>query len=145
MLHCTSNLASGPKNLVTRLFLLSKNTAAILPRPASSTALESTSPPNRCLGAWRDKWDTLYCAIETKVENSLDRLDVGGGTGDMMVSALGGTRFVDRLILRKQSRDSLKVNVMLKPAEKVPIGQLVEDRVCARRASHVLIISLEFC
>ena len=58
---------------------------------------------------------------------SSDRLNPtpGGGTGDGMVSALEGTKFIDPLILRKQSRDSFKVNAMPKPAGKVPIGQLV--------------------
>ena len=56
---------------------------------------------------------------------SSDRLNAGGGTGDGMVSALGGTKFVDPLILRKKSRDSFKANVMPKPVGKVPIGQLV--------------------
>ena len=56
---------------------------------------------------------------------SSERLNNGGGTGDGMVSALGGTKFVDPLILRKQSRDSFKVIAMPKPIGKVPIGQLV--------------------
>ena len=56
---------------------------------------------------------------------SSERLDSGGGTGDGMVSALGGTKFVDPLILRKQSRDSFKAIAMPKPIGKVPIGQLV--------------------
>jgi hypothetical protein len=50
----------------------------------------------------------------------------GGGTGDGMVSALGGgTKFVDPLVLRKQSRESVKSIAMPKPVGKVPIGQLV--------------------
>ena len=56
---------------------------------------------------------------------SSERLNHGGGTGDGMVSALAGTKFVDPLILRKQSRDSFKAVAMPKPAGKVPIGQLV--------------------
>ena len=57
---------------------------------------------------------------------SSERLNSGGGTGDGMVSALGGgTKFVDPLILRKQSRDSVKAIAMPKPVGKVPIGQLV--------------------
>ena len=57
---------------------------------------------------------------------SSERLNPGGGTGDGMVSALGGgTKFVDPLILRKQSKDSVKVIAMPKPIGKVPIGQLV--------------------
>ncbi|KAF5325472.1 hypothetical protein D9619_010060 [Psilocybe cf. subviscida] len=58
---------------------------------------------------------------------STERLS--SGSGDGMVSALGGnTRFVDPLVLRKQSRDSMQSNkiAMPKPAPgKVPIGQLV--------------------
>lgn len=50
----------------------------------------------------------------------------GGGTGDGMVSALGGgTKFIDPLILRKKSRDNVKPIAMPKPIGKVPIGQLV--------------------
>ena len=58
---------------------------------------------------------------------SSERLNPGGGgTGDGMVSALGGgTKFVDPLVLRKQSRDSVKAIAMPKPVGKVPIGQLV--------------------
>jgi len=58
---------------------------------------------------------------------SSERLNlVGGGTGDGMVSALGGgAKFVDPLVLRKQSRDSFKAIAMPKPIGKVPIGQLV--------------------
>lgn len=57
---------------------------------------------------------------------SSERLDAGGGTGDGMVSALGGgTKFVDPLILRRQSRESFKAIAMPKPIGKVPIGQLV--------------------
>ena len=59
---------------------------------------------------------------------SSERLNLvgGGGTGDGMVSALGGgAKFVDPLILRKQSRDSFKAIAMPKPIGKVPIGQLV--------------------
>ena len=57
---------------------------------------------------------------------SSERLNPGGGTGDGMVSALGGgTKFVDPLILRKQSGDSFKAIAMPKPIGKVPIGQLV--------------------
>ncbi|PPQ84934.1 hypothetical protein CVT25_004447 [Psilocybe cyanescens] len=50
------------------------------------------------------------------------------GTGDGMVSGLGpgSAKFVDPLVLRKQSRDSLtKPIAMPKPVGKVPIGQLV--------------------
>jgi hypothetical protein len=57
---------------------------------------------------------------------SSERLNPGGGTGDGMVSALGGgTKFIDPLVLRKQSRESVKVIAMPKPVGKVPIGQLV--------------------
>ncbi|KAF8801246.1 hypothetical protein BYT27DRAFT_7038510, partial [Phlegmacium glaucopus] len=56
---------------------------------------------------------------------SSERLNTGGGTGDGMVSAVAGTKFIDPLILRKQSRDSFKVIAMPKPIGKVPIGQLV--------------------
>ena len=57
---------------------------------------------------------------------SSERLNPGGGTGDGMVSALGGgTKFVDPLILRKQSGDSFRAIAMPKPIGKVPIGQLV--------------------
>ena len=56
---------------------------------------------------------------------SSERLNTGGGTGDGMVSALEGTKFVDPLILRKQSRESFKAIAMPKPTGKVPIGQLV--------------------
>ena len=57
---------------------------------------------------------------------SSERLNSGGGTGDGMVSALGGgTKFVDPLVLRKQSRESVKAIAMPKPVGKVPIGQLV--------------------
>jgi hypothetical protein len=57
---------------------------------------------------------------------SSERLNPGSGTGDGMVSALGGgTKFVDPLILRKKSRDSVKAIAMPKPIGKVPIGQLV--------------------
>jgi hypothetical protein len=56
---------------------------------------------------------------------SSDRLNAGGGTGDGMVSAIGGTKFIDPLILRKQSRDSFKAIAMPKPVGKIPIGQLV--------------------
>ena len=57
---------------------------------------------------------------------SSERLNPGGGTGDGMVSALGGgTKFVDPLVLRKQSRGSFKAIAMPKPVGKVPIGQLV--------------------
>jgi len=49
------------------------------------------------------------------------------GTGDGMVSALGGsTKFVDPLILRKQSRDSIKPIAMPRPLSgKIPVGKLV--------------------
>ncbi|KAF4613204.1 hypothetical protein D9613_010916 [Agrocybe pediades] len=54
---------------------------------------------------------------------------MGTGTGDGMVSGVAGGRFVDPLVLRKQSRDSLAASrpiAMPKPAMgKVPIGQLV--------------------
>lgn len=57
---------------------------------------------------------------------SSERLNSGGGTGDGMVSALGGgTKFIDPLILRKKSRESVKAIAMPKPVGKVPIGQLV--------------------
>lgn len=57
---------------------------------------------------------------------SSERLNSGGGTGDGMVSALGGgTKFIDPLILRKKSRESVKAIAMPKPIGKVPIGQLV--------------------
>ena len=57
---------------------------------------------------------------------STERLNSGGGTGDGMVSALGGgTKFIDPLILRKKSRESVKAIAMPKPVGKVPIGQLV--------------------
>ncbi|KAF8153290.1 hypothetical protein B0H34DRAFT_722984 [Crassisporium funariophilum] len=52
-----------------------------------------------------------------------------GGTGDGMVSAIagpGGAKFVDPLVLRRQSRDMMmKPIAMPKPVGKVPIGQLV--------------------
>ncbi|CAA7263306.1 unnamed protein product [Cyclocybe aegerita] len=59
---------------------------------------------------------------------STERLNTNATrTGDGMVSALGGsTRFVDPLVLRKQSRDSVKPIAMPKPIGKVPIGQLVK-------------------
>ena len=65
--------------------------------------------------------------LKLKVRSkSSERLYPGGGTGDGMVSALGGgAKFVDPLVLRKQSRDSVKVIAMPKPIGKVPIGQLV--------------------
>ena len=51
------------------------------------------------------------------------------GTGDGFVGGLTsatGAKFVDPLVLRKQSRDSLmKPIAMPKPVGKVPIGQLV--------------------
>ncbi|KAF9484305.1 hypothetical protein BDN70DRAFT_826014 [Pholiota conissans] len=64
---------------------------------------------------------------------STERIGGSSGTGDSFVSgvsgtgtALGGTKFVDPLVLRKQSRDSLtKPIAMPKPIGKVPIGQLV--------------------
>ena len=51
----------------------------------------------------------------------------GSGTGDGMVSALGGsTKFVDPLVLRKQSRDSIKPIAMPRPLSgKIPVGKLV--------------------
>jgi hypothetical protein len=50
------------------------------------------------------------------------------GTGDGMISGTaGGTKFVDPLVLRRQSKDSLKPIAMPKPVmgRKVPVGQLV--------------------
>lgn len=59
---------------------------------------------------------------------STERLG-GSGTGDGFVGGLTsatGAKFVDPLVLRKQSRDSLmKPIAMPKPVGKVPIGQLV--------------------
>ena len=64
---------------------------------------------------------------------STERLDSspstvrGSGTGDGMVSAVGGsTKFVDPLILRKQSRDSVKPIAMPRPLSgKIPVEKLV--------------------
>ena len=64
---------------------------------------------------------------------STERLDPSpsavcvSGTGDGMVSAVGGsTRFVDPLILRKQSRDSVKPIAMPRPLSgKIPVEKLV--------------------
>lgn len=55
------------------------------------------------------------------------------GTGDGMISSslvsgVGGIKFVDPLVLRRQSRDSLRSTkpiAMPKPVGKIPIGQLV--------------------
>ncbi|PPQ99388.1 hypothetical protein CVT24_005371 [Panaeolus cyanescens] len=46
------------------------------------------------------------------------------GTGDGMISAVSGTKFVDPLVLRRQSKDSI---AMPRPVigKKVPVGQLV--------------------
>jgi hypothetical protein len=43
------------------------------------------------------------------------------------LAGAGGTKFVDPLVLRRQSRDNLmsKPIAMPKPVGKVPIGQLV--------------------
>jgi len=59
---------------------------------------------------------------------SFDSSPHATGTGDGMVSALGGsTKFVDPLVLRKQSRDSLtKPIAMPRPLSgKIPVGKLV--------------------
>ena len=62
---------------------------------------------------------------------SSERLGSSSGTGDGMISSslvAGGTgKFVDPLVLRRQSKDSLKPIAMPKPVmgRKVPVGQLV--------------------
>ncbi|KAF8909738.1 hypothetical protein CPB84DRAFT_1812952 [Gymnopilus junonius] len=60
---------------------------------------------------------------------STERLSTGSGTGDGMVSALAGpgqNKFVDPLVLRKQSKEALtKPIAMPRPVGKVPVGQLV--------------------
>lgn len=64
---------------------------------------------------------------------SSERLDLslsssqGTGTGDGMVSGLSGSnKFVDPLVLRKQSRDSIKPIAMPRPLSgKIPVGKLV--------------------
>jgi len=45
----------------------------------------------------------------------------------MISGTAGGTKFVDPLVLRRQSKDSLKPIAMPKPVmgKKVPVGQLV--------------------
>jgi hypothetical protein len=71
--------------------------------------------------------------LKPKRSKSSERLDSPSssphvsGTGDGMVSALGGsTRFVDPLVLRKRSRDNVKAIAMPRPLSgKVPIEKLV--------------------
>ncbi|PPQ68796.1 hypothetical protein CVT26_001711 [Gymnopilus dilepis] len=66
--------------------------------------------------------------LKTRSKSS-ERLSTGSGTGDGMISALAGpgqNKFVDPLVLRKQSKEALmKPIAMPRPAGKVPIGQLV--------------------
>ena len=67
--------------------------------------------------------------LRTKLKSkSSERLNstFSSGTGDGMVSALGGGgKFIDPLVLRRQSKDAIKPIAMPKPIGKVPIGQLV--------------------
>jgi hypothetical protein len=70
--------------------------------------------------------------LRSKSSERLHSSSGTSGTGDGMISSslvsgTGGTKFVDPLVLRRQSKDSLmsKPIAMPKPVGKVPIGQLV--------------------
>ena len=70
---------------------------------------------------------------ERLVSSSRSNNSSSSGTGDGMISSsvvsgMGGTRFVDPLVLRRQSRESLMSRpiAMPKPVGKIPIGQLVK-------------------
>jgi hypothetical protein len=70
--------------------------------------------------------------MRSKSTERLGSGGIGSGTGGLSGTSsgtgvgFGGTKFVDPLILRKQSRESLtKPIAMPKPIGKVPIGQLV--------------------
>ncbi|KDR76941.1 hypothetical protein GALMADRAFT_210130 [Galerina marginata CBS 339.88] len=107
-----------------------------IPGASGTTALAAISSPT----------PPSVAPLRTKARSkSTERLNAGNGngTGDGMISALAGpgqNKFVDPLILRRQSKEALmKPIAMPKPIGKVPIGQLVAffDKDSSKKAIYV--------
>ena len=71
--------------------------------------------------------EPLKPKLRSKSSERLDFFSHGFGTGDGMVSALGGsTKFVDPLVLRRQSRENIKPIAVPRPLSgKIPVEKLV--------------------
>jgi len=113
-----------------------KSTTSTSPSPMSNRRLRaqsaygfSTIPGANTTTATTTMSTPSVAPLRLRSKSS-ERLNSGiSGTGDGMISGVsgpGGTKFVDPLILRRQSKDALmKPIAMPKPVGKVPIGQLV--------------------
>lgn len=98
----------------------------------SSTLSSSTGPSHASGSASLPIVEPLKFKLRSKSTERLDEFSSssslhGSGTGDGMVSALGGSsKFVDPLVLRRQSRENMKAIAMPRPLSgKIAVEKLV--------------------